>query len=237
MKAAALAGLDVRWSGDIDERIRIKIDWHRRRFTPTSKFEPENAPNLSSDLHKALGPDDDTGIQYTPLTAKQQQDKDKWAQLRKEREKEREKKDQERLAQTRPPSGKYCQTCKSELIIYPGKYGDYLICTDCETPVGPTVAPATTGLQCPRVGCGGEIVEKRSARGRVFYNCSKYTENKCPSAYWYPPLLSGGPDGGNRCPQCQSLLIYKTLSRGDVVACPEKACAFTQTVTGSEKHV
>lgn len=233
VKAAALAGLDVRWSGDIDERIRIKMNWHRRRFTPTGKFEPGNAPNLSSDLHKALGPDDDTGIQYTPLTAKQQQDKEKWRQLQKEREKETK----ERLAQTRPASGKYCQTCKSELIIHPGRYGDYLICTDCKTPVEPPNDTPTTGLECPRTGCGGQIVEKKSKRGKVFYGCSKILENQCPSAYWYPPLLSGGPDGGNRCPQCQNLLIYKALNRGDEVVCSEKTCDFAQLVTGSEKHV
>jgi len=34
------------------------------------------------------------------------------------------------------------------------------------------------GVPCPQKGCGGEIVEKRSKRGRVFYACNNYPKCK-----------------------------------------------------------
>jgi ssDNA-binding Zn-finger/Zn-ribbon topoisomerase 1 len=55
-------------------------------------------------------------------------------------------------------------------------------------------------------------------------------------AYWYPPLLSGGPEGKTTCPKCQSLLLYKTLKRGDQIACSNKECDFSQLADGKETH-
>ena len=94
----------------------------------------------------------------------------------------------------------------------------------------------STGVGCPREGCGGEIIEKKSRRGKMFYGCSNYSSKKCTSAFWYPPVKSGGPNGNNSCPQCHSLLIYKTLKRGDQIACSSKECTFAQLVTGQEVH-
>jgi DNA topoisomerase I len=133
------------------------------------------------------------------------------------------------------PSEEKCRTCGGPMLIRYGRYGDYLTCAseDCKEQ-RPIVK--STGVTCPREGCGGEIVEKKSKRGKLFYGCSHYGLNKCTMAYWYPPLLSGGPDGGTACPKCKSLLLYKILKRGDQIACSNKECDFAQLAAGQETH-
>ncbi|MBY0551909.1 MAG: type I DNA topoisomerase [Candidatus Obscuribacterales bacterium] len=134
------------------------------------------------------------------------------------------------------PSEEICKTCNSPMLIKGGRYGDYLSCSAAECGEKRPILK-TTGLICAREDCGGEIVEKKTRRNKLFFGCSNYSSKKCEMAYWYPPLLSGGPDGTNKCPKCNSLLLYKTLKRGDQIACSNKnECDFAQLATGEEKH-
>ncbi len=134
------------------------------------------------------------------------------------------------------PSEEKCGRCGNPMLIRYGRYGDYLACSkeECEEKK-PIVK--STGVKCPREGCGGDIVEKKSRRGKMFYGCSNYGSAKCEQAFWYPPLIGGGPKNGtNRCPQCDSILLYKTLKRGDQIACSKKECGFAQPITGKEQR-
>jgi DNA topoisomerase-1 len=133
------------------------------------------------------------------------------------------------------PSEEICKTCASPMLIRYGRYGDYLTCSS-ETCTEQRPILKTTGVDCPRTDCDGLIVQKKSRYGKIFYGCSNYSSNKCESAYWYPPLVSGGPKNGNRCPKCKSLLIFKTLKRGDQIACSSKECDFAELATGTEVH-
>ena len=134
------------------------------------------------------------------------------------------------------PSDEKCNTCKSPMLIRYGRYGDYLACSS-ETCSEKRPILKLTGVDCPSPGCGGQIIQKKSRMGKIFYGCSHYSTKKCETAYWYPPLLSGGPKKGtNRCPQCDSILVFKTLKRGDQIACPSKTCDFAELVTGKEVH-
>lgn len=133
------------------------------------------------------------------------------------------------------PSSETCKTCSAPMLIRYGRYGDYLACSVEECKEQRPILK-TTGVFCPREGCEGLIVEKKSRRGKMFYGCSNYSAKGCNTAYWYPPLLSGGPNNSQMCPQCNSMLIYKTLKRGDQIACSSKECTFAQLATGEEKH-
>lgn len=133
------------------------------------------------------------------------------------------------------PSDKTCAICGAPMLIRYGRFGDYLACS-VETCTGKSKIVKPIGLTCPRQECNGELIVKKSRMGKVFYGCSKYSENQCTSAYWYPPLLRGGPKNGNTCPRCHSLLVYKTLKRGDRVSCSNKECGFTEEVTGREEY-
>lgn len=133
------------------------------------------------------------------------------------------------------PSEEKCTTCGSAMLVRYGRYGDYLACSVDECKEQRPILK-TTGVECPRNDCAGLIVEKKSRRGKIFYGCSNYSQNQCTSAYWYPPLVSGGPNGSNECPKCKSVLIYKTLKRGDQVQCSNKECDFAELATGAEVH-
>jgi DNA topoisomerase-1 len=134
------------------------------------------------------------------------------------------------------PSEEKCNTCKSPMLIRYGRYGDYLACSAEECKEQRPILKLT-GVACPRDGCGGQIIEKKSRHGKLFYGCSHYSQKQCQTAFWYPPVLSGGPRGGNRCPKCESLLIYKTLKRGDQIACSSKECEFAELAdTALIKH-
>ncbi|MBX9670670.1 MAG: type I DNA topoisomerase [Candidatus Obscuribacterales bacterium] len=133
------------------------------------------------------------------------------------------------------PSEEKCNTCGSDMLIRYGRYGDYLACSVEECKEQRPILK-TTGVDCPRADCGGAIVEKKSRRGKIFFGCSNYSLNQCTSAYWYSPVISGGPGGGNTCPQCQSILLYKNLKRGDQIQCSNKECTFAELATGKEVH-
>lgn len=133
------------------------------------------------------------------------------------------------------PSEEICTTCGSSMIIRYGRYGDYLACS-AEACKEQRPILKFTGVECPRSDCDGKIVEKKSRRGKIFFGCSNYSKNQCTSAYWYPPVLSGGPKGKNTCPKCNKLLIYKTLKRGDKIQCSDKECDFVELATGKEEY-
>ncbi len=133
------------------------------------------------------------------------------------------------------PSEEICRTCGSPMLIRYGRYGDYLACSS-ETCVEKRPILKLTGVDCPRPGCGGQIIQKKSRMGKIFYGCSNYSTVKCETAYWYPPLLPNGSKDSNRCPKCHSILVYKTLKRGDQIACPSKTCDYAELATGKEVH-
>ena len=122
-----------------------------------------------------------------------------------------------------------CPDCKeSSLVIRYGRYGDYLACItkDCGF-TSPLVK--RTGIKCPREACEGEIVEKKSRFGKIFYGCDSWSKTECDSVFWYPPIEQN-------CPDCKKLMMYKTLKRGDKIACSDtKGCGFARLATVQEQ--
>ncbi len=105
--------------------------------------------------------------------------------------------------------GRKCPECGSSLLLKTGRYGKYLSCSN--HPKCKHTEPVPTGVPCPSVGCSGELVEKRSRRGRLFYACNRYPE--CKYAVWNRPL-------DRTCPRCGfPILIDKSKKKG--IWCPE----------------
>jgi DNA topoisomerase I len=125
----------------------------------------------------------------------------------------------------RPYAEEDCPKCNNtSLVIRYGRYGDYLACTtkDCDhsSPLQKKV-----GLKCPRETCHGEIVEKKSRFGKIFYGCNAWSQNQCDVVFWYPPI-------NEDCPQCGKKLMYKALKRGDKIACSDtKECGYARAVS------
>ncbi len=79
------------------------------------------------------------------------------------------------------------------------------------------------GLDCPRDGCGGRIVERRSRRGRVFFGCNNYP--KCEFVTWYRPIAE-------KCPSCNSpYILEKTTKKdGTTLFCDHEGCGYKKAV-------
>jgi DNA topoisomerase-1 len=114
-------------------------------------------------------------------------------------------------------TGELCERCGSPLVIKIGRFGRFLACST--YPKCEYTKSITLGIGCPQEGCGGELVEKRTKRGKIFYGCSRYPT--CDYATWYKPVPKP-------CPQCGATFLVEKQSRGEGVrlACAKKECGY-----------
>lgn len=103
-----------------------------------------------------------------------------------------------------------CPTCGKPMVVKRGRFGPFLACSG--YPECRTTRPlaARTGVTCPRCG-QGELLERRSRRGRTFYGCERYPE--CDFVLWERPV--------GACPLCGQPVVEK---RGRRQAEPERRC-------------
>jgi DNA topoisomerase-1 len=111
-----------------------------------------------------------------------------------------------------------CPQCGSSLIIRRGKYGRFVSCEN--YPKCNFTASVSTGVPCPEKNCDGELVEKQTKKGKVFYGCSKYPE--CTYALWNKPV-------SRKCSQCSFPLLVEKYGRSGVyLQCPECKSKFSE---------
>lgn len=97
-------------------------------------------------------------------------------------------------------TGETCPNCNSPLVVRKGKFGEFVACSnypECKY-IKKEEKVKTVICKCPK--CDGDIVEKKTRRGKIFYGCDKYP--KCDVALWDKPT-------GDICPECGSLLVEK----------------------------
>jgi DNA topoisomerase-1 len=117
-----------------------------------------------------------------------------------------------------------CPECEAEMVLKRSRFGPFWACSrfpECRGTrrLGGEVAqqPQPTGVSCPRAGCAGEIVQRKSRRGKVFYGCNKYPA--CDFSMWDPPVE-------NPCPVCNHPImgLRTTQKRGRELVCPIRDC-------------
>jgi len=118
--------------------------------------------------------------------------------------------------------GRSCPECNSNLIIRSGRYGKFIGCSsypDCKY-IEPLEKPENTGVQCPECK-KGNILKRKSRRGKVFYSCERYPD--CKYAIWNQPLAQP-------CPSCHwPITSIKTTKRsGTQRVCPQQDCKFAE---------
>ncbi|MSM41398.1 MAG: type I DNA topoisomerase [Geobacter sp.] len=117
-------------------------------------------------------------------------------------------------------SDEKCDKCGSPMLIKDGRYGKYLACSGypaCKN-IQPLNKPKGTGVVCPECK-QGELTEKKSRYGKMFYSCNRYPE--CKFALWDPPVEQP-------CPKCGfPLLVKKVYKReGEFLKCPKEGCDY-----------
>ncbi len=116
-----------------------------------------------------------------------------------------------------------CEKCNGDMVLKTGPYGKYLECVECKNRKKYIVS---TGVKCPKCG-QGEIIEKKSKYGKVFYGCNKYPE--CDFALWDAPT-------GDKCPKCGELLVKKVGKTGEKIVCSNRKCDYKLEVVSSESN-
>ncbi len=118
-------------------------------------------------------------------------------------------------------TGYVCTKCGKPMVKKRGRYGEFLACSG--YPECKNAMPIPTGVKCPRDGCHGELVQKASRRGKVFYGCSAYPA--CDFAVWDKPVPQ-------ECPLCGSAYLLEKKAKGGelVLACPKKGCSFRKSL-------
>lgn len=106
-----------------------------------------------------------------------------------------------------------CELCGAPMVIKRGKFGIFLGCSAYPNCKNIKKIENKTGIKCPKCG-EGDIVERKSKRGRSFYGCNTYP--KCDFAIWNKPT-------GEFCPKCKSLLVFSAKNK---IKCSAKECDF-----------
>lgn len=114
-----------------------------------------------------------------------------------------------------------CDQCSAPMVVKIGRYGRFLACSG--YPACKNVKPYGLGIQCPEDSCEGQIVEKRSRKGKVFFGCSTYP--KCKFASWDRPI-------DRKCPHCAAALLYE---KGNRSGAPVLHCRVCGTEYESEE--
>jgi DNA topoisomerase-1 len=121
-----------------------------------------------------------------------------------------------------------CDKCGAPMLIKEGRYGKFLACSaypKCKN-IQPLVKPKSLGIPCPECG-EGELQEKKSRYGKIFYSCNRYP--KCKFALWDLPIATP-------CPKCNfPLVVEKTTKRqGTFRKCPQENCDWTEVLVPPE---
>ena len=113
------------------------------------------------------------------------------------------------------PLDEVCPQCGSKMVKKFGRFGEFVACSS--YPTCKFVKQNTIGVKCPNCS-DGEVVERRSKRGKTFYGCNRYPE--CDFVAWGRPIAEKCPDCGG------SYLIEKYLKAGAFAQCPNGECKF-----------
>ena len=117
--------------------------------------------------------------------------------------------------------GEVCETCGAPMMVKRGRFGAFLSCSRYPECKFTKQIKKLTGAKCPKCK-EGDIIEKRSRKGRNFYACSRYPA--CDFAMWSKPT-------GELCPKSGDLLVF---AKDHKIACSNKECDFTKEAPAKE---
>lgn len=123
----------------------------------------------------------------------------------------------EKVAVPSETTDEVCELCGRPMVVKYGRFGKFLACSgypDCKN-TQPLVEK--TGGVCPK--CGGDLVVRRSKRGRTFYGCRAYPD--CDFVTWWRPTEKN-------CPRCGSSMALRRKGRQDTLVCLKEGCGFEE---------
>jgi DNA topoisomerase-1 len=113
-----------------------------------------------------------------------------------------------------------CENCGRHMVIKYGPHGKFLACPGFPECRNTKPFFETIGVKCPK--CGGEIVLKRTKKGRRYYGCENSPE--CDFMSWTKPV-------GKRCPVCGAYMTEK----GNRLVCSDQTCGYSESNKAEER--
>lgn len=110
-----------------------------------------------------------------------------------------------------------CEKCGRKMIIKNGQYGKFLACPG--YPECKNIKSIDVNLEIPCPKCGGDIVERKTKKGRTFYGCSNYP--KCD-------FISNDKPIKDKCPNCGKNLFEKKGKKKKIY-CITEGCGYEKT--------
>jgi DNA topoisomerase-1 len=108
------------------------------------------------------------------------------------------------------PIGRACPDCGKELVIRYGRYGKFISCSGFPECRHTEALLENIGVICPKDG--GEIVSRKTRKGRIFFGCANYPA--CDFTSWKRPLAQP-------CPKCKGMLVVANKREAQCLACEE----------------
>ena len=117
-----------------------------------------------------------------------------------------------------------CENCGEHMVIKHGRFGKFMACKN--YPECKTTKPIVNkiGVKCPKCN-NGDIILRKSKKGKAFYGCSNYPE--CDFLSWNKPT-------GDICDKCGSYMVEKITKSETKVVCPNKECKNEMVKENSE---
>ncbi len=118
-------------------------------------------------------------------------------------------------------SDEKCEKCGRTMVYKYGRFGKFLACPGYPECKNAKPLRRSLGVKCPKCG-EGEIVERKSKKGRMFYGCNQYP--KCDFMSWERPYK-------DPCPQCGSICSVKGPRNGPkTITCLKEGCGYTAEI-------
>lgn len=114
-----------------------------------------------------------------------------------------------------------CEVCGRPMVIKYGRFGKFLACSGYPECTNTKPFLIKTGVNCPECK-DGEIIQRKTRRGRIFYGCSNYPD--CEFTSWNKPA-------DKACPECKGLMVEKrNKEKGLFYSCINEECGHEEIV-------
>ncbi len=138
---------------------------------------------------------------------------------------QRAEKDMEKIQIQDEESDEECEKCGRLMVYKMGRFGKFLACPGFPECRNTKPILKETGISCPV--CSGEIVERRTKKGRKFFGCSSYPQ--CEFISWNKPVKE-------KCPQCQSVMVERKNRNKVTLECMNKNCDYQESRPGTKQR-
>ena len=108
-----------------------------------------------------------------------------------------------------------CELCGRNMVIKYGPHGKFLACPGFPECKNTKPYLEKIGVPCPK--CGGQVVVKKTKKGRRYYGCENNPE--CDFMSWQKPSTE-------KCPSCGGYMVEK----GSKLVCADQQCGYSMNI-------